>query len=632
MFDTLIRQVRVLDGSGRGEYRASVALEGGRIAAIGELRGASARHLVEGAGLVLAPGFIDVHTHDDLHVVRDPAMLPKLSQGVTTVVVGNCGISAAPAVLRGEPPDPMNLLGAGAEFAYPHFADYTRAIDAARPAVNVTALVGHTTLRNNHMDRLDRTATQEELAAMREQLRQALRDGATGLSSGLAYGSARSADTDEVRLLAEVLGEFGALYTTHLRSEFDAILEALQEAFETAGHARVPVVVSHLKCAGAGNWGRSGQVLARLQEAARLQPVGCDCYPYSASSSTLDLAQVTDEFDIGITWSQPHPGQAGRTLAEIAGHWGVTLLQAARRLQPAGAVYHNMHEDDVRRVLAHPLSMVGSDGLPGDPMPHPRLWGTFPRVLGHYSRDLGLLPLSLAVHKMSGLSAARYGLAGRGLVREGHHADLVLFDPATVKDRASFSSPVQAAAGMEAVWVNGVLSWHQGQATGARGGRWLPRSGDLRAGFAAASPVFHKEQAMSVTPSADHNGITRYGAGAGLGQGGSQMPFARAVAADGWLYVSGQVPMDNGEVIEGGTVAQSHKAIQQVLAILQEAGYGPEHVVRCGVWLDDARDFAAFNKVFKAYFGEHAPARACVQSSLVVDAKVEIDCVAYKRA
>lgn len=490
MFDTLIRQVRVLDGSGQAEYRASVALQDGHIAAIGELAGASARHAIDGTGLALAPGFIDVHTHDDTHVIREPGMLPKLSQGVTTVVVGNCGISASPAVLRGEPPDPMNLLGSREDFIYARFSDYTRAIERARPAVNVAALVGHTTLRNNHMERLDRKATHSELMAMRDQLRQALREGAIGLSTGLAYSSARASDTDEVRLLAEVLGECGALYTTHLRSEFDTILDAMQEAFAIAGHARVPVVVSHLKCAGAGNWGRSGQVLASLENAGRLQPVGCDCYPYSASSSTLDLNQVTDEFDIGITWSQRHPELAGRTLAEIARHWGLTLLDAARCLQPAGAVYHNMHEDDVRRVLAHPLSMVGSDGLPGDPMPHPRLWGTFPRVLGHYSRDLGLLPLGQAVHKMTGLPAARYGLAGRGLVREGHHADLVLFNPATVKDRASFSVPVQAAAGIEAVWVNGVLAFHQGQATGDRAGRWLPRSGDLRAGFAAASPGF----------------------------------------------------------------------------------------------------------------------------------------------
>lgn len=487
MYDTLIGNVRVLDGTGGAEFQARVALKDGRIAAIGELPGAHARDHIDGTGLALAPGFIDVHTHDDTNVIRTPGMLPKLSQGVTTVVVGNCGISASPVTLRGDPPDPMNLLGARQDFTYPTFLDYTRAIDAAKPAVNVAALVGHTALRNNHMNRLDRSATPAEVQAMRVQLREALEHGAIGLSTGLAYASAFDADTDEVKQLAEALDEFGALYTTHLRSEFAAILEAMQEAFDIAQHARVPVIVSHLKCAGAGNWGRTKEVLFKLESAGRLQPVGCDCYPYSASSSTLDLKQVTSDFDIDITWSTPHPTQAGRKLAAIAADWGVSLLDAASRLQPAGAVYHGMHEDDVRRVLAHKLTMIGSDGLPNDPMPHPRLWGAFPRVLGHYSRDVGLFPLAQAVHKMTGLSASRFGLAERGLVRPDYHADLVLFNPDTVIDRATFADPVQAAAGIEAVWVNGVLSYRHGEATGERAGRWLPRNGDLRAGFTAAT-------------------------------------------------------------------------------------------------------------------------------------------------
>src|SRR5690606_23775427 len=310
-------------------FKADVALAGGRVAAIGRLAGAAARHRVDGTALALAPGFIDVHTHDDTNVIRTPDMLPKLSQGVTTVVVGNCGISAAPVTLRGEPPDPMNLLGGRDAFAYPTFADYTRAVDAARPTVNVAALVGHTALRSNHMDRLDRRATDAEIAAMRAQLRDALRHGAIGLSTGLAYASAQHADTAEVQALAEELDAHGALYTTHLRSEFAEILDAMQEAYDIAAHARVPVIVSHLKCAGAGNWGRSGEVLASLDTAGKYLPVGCDCYPYSASSSTLDLKQVTDEFDIDITWSDPHPGMAGRKLADIAAHWGVPLREAA---------------------------------------------------------------------------------------------------------------------------------------------------------------------------------------------------------------------------------------------------------------------------------------------------------------
>lgn len=483
MYDTLITGALVYDGTGSPARRADVALADGRIAAIGELAGQPARATVDACGLALAPGFIDAHTHDDTNVIRTPEMLPKLSQGVTTVVVGNCGISASPVRLRGEPPDPMNLLGRREDFVYPSFADYTRAVDAARPSVNVAALIGHTALRNNHMDRLDRRATEAEIAAMRAQLREALEHGAIGLSTGLAYASAYESDATEVQSLAEELNAFGALYTTHLRTEFAAILQAMQEAYDVGRHAGVPIIVSHLKCAGAGNWGRSHEVLASLDTAGRYLPVGCDCYPYAASSSTLDLKQVTSDFDIDITWSTPHPEMAGRKLADIAAEWNTTLLDAARRLQPAGAVYHGMHEDDVRRILKHRLTMIGSDGLPNDPLPHPRLWGAFPRVLGHYSRDVGLFPLEEAVHKMTGLTASRFGLEGRGLVRRDHHADLVLFDPATVADRATFEQPVQASAGIRGVWVNGTLSYWDGQATGQRAGRWLPRSGDLRASF-----------------------------------------------------------------------------------------------------------------------------------------------------
>ena len=481
--DTLIRNANVLDGLGNEAQPADLALNDGRIVAIDSNLDCKATEIIEADGLCLAPGFIDVHTHDDTSVIDTPEMLPKISQGVTTVIVGNCGISASPVRLNGDPPDPMNLLGEREAFSYPTFADYTRAVDAARPSVNVAALVGHTALRSNHMDRLDRPATAAETHAMRAQLREALEHGALGLSTGLAYASAFDSDTAEVQTLAKELDAHGALYTTHLRTEFDAILEAMQEAYDVGAHARVPVIISHLKCAGAGNWGRSREVLASLDTAGRYLPVGCDCYPYAASSSTLDLKQVTSDFDIDITWSAPHPEMAGRTLAEIATGWNLPLLEAARRLQPAGAVYHGMDETDVQRILAHKRTMIGSDGLPNDPLPHPRLWGAFPRVLGHYSRDLKLFSLETAIHKMTGLTASRFGLADRGLIQQGHQADLVLFDPATVIDRATFSQPVQPASGIEGVWVNGVLSYRDGQPTGQRAGRWLPRGKDLRASF-----------------------------------------------------------------------------------------------------------------------------------------------------
>jgi N-acyl-D-aspartate/D-glutamate deacylase len=473
--DTLIRNARVLDGSGADSQTADVAVDAGVVCAIGQLFRYTAKQVIEADGRVLAPGFIDVHTHDDTTVIRNPQMMAKLSQGVTSVIVGNCGISAAPVQLTGAPPDPMNLLGEADAFRYPTFAAYAAAVDAAQPAVNVAALVGHTALRNNHMDRLDRAATADEVRAMRAQLTEALDHGALGLSTGLAYSSARSAPAEEVLSLAEPLAAAGAIYASHMRTEADEILSAMQEAFSTGRNSGVPVVISHLKCAGIANWGRSEEVLHALDAARAEQRVQCDCYPYTASSSTLDPRQIDDRVRIIITWSTPHPEVAGQSLEQIASAWGTKQLEAAARLQPAGAIYHNMSEEDVRRILQHPATMIGSDGLPNDPRPHPRLWGTFPRVLGHYCRDQGIFSLPQAIHKMTGLPAQRFGLAGRGRVREGAHADLVLFDPETIRDTATFSDPIYRAEGIAAVWVNGVLSYKDRDATGPRSGRFLPR-------------------------------------------------------------------------------------------------------------------------------------------------------------
>jgi N-acyl-D-amino-acid deacylase len=473
--DTVIRQANVIDGSGRAGELLDVALSDGRICAVAPTLECASKTSIDGHGLVLTPGFVDVHTHDDISVIKHPAMLPKLSQGVTTVIVGNCGISASPATLHDSLPDPMNLLGDAADFIYPTFRAYIAAIREARPAVNVAALVGHTALRNNHMDRLDRVATDDEIERMRVQLRAALGDGALGLSSGLAYLSANSASTAEMAALAQPLLEAGALYATHMRTETDGILDAMNEAFEIGRASRVPVVISHLKCAGIANWGRSEEVLRELDEARRGQRIGCDCYPYAAGSSTLDLRQVEERVRIMITWSEPHAEVAGQTLREIALQWGLTQMEAARKLQPAGAIYHSISEDDMRRILAHPATMIGSDGLPNDPRPHPRLWGTFPRVLGRYSRDEKLMPLPAAVHKMTGMPAQRFGLAGRGLVREGYCADLVLFDEDKIMDSATFEQPVNAARGIAGVWVNGVLAYTESGATGKRGGCFVAR-------------------------------------------------------------------------------------------------------------------------------------------------------------
>ena len=473
--DTLIRNVQILDGSGRDPTFGSVAIKGHVIARAGDLSGTSAQETIDGGGKVLAPGFIDSHSHDDLYAIRSPEMLPKLSQGVTTVIVGNCGISASPVTLRSDPTSPMNLLGEASAFRYPKFADYVAAVTAAQPAVNVAALVGHTSLRHNWMDRPDRVATSSETANMRAQLQEALDCGALGLSTGLAYSSANSASTEEVLAVAEPLLRAGGIYATHLRTEGDRVLDAMNEAFQIGKHTKVPVIVSHLKCAGVNNWKRSGELLRTLEHAGSGGAIGWDCYPYAASSTVLDLKQVDARVTIMITWSTDYPEMAGKTLAEIAEAWGVGQIEAAKKLQPAGAIYHCMSEEDVRAILAHPGTMIGSDGLPNDAFPHPRLWGTFPRVLGHYSREQKLFSLGEAVRKMTSLPAQRFGLVDRGLVKEGYAADLVLFDPEVVRDTASFSDPVRAAAGIDAVWINGKLAYSGGSSTGQRAGRFLQR-------------------------------------------------------------------------------------------------------------------------------------------------------------
>jgi len=467
---TQIDNVWIYDGSGSEPYHGSVFIADGRIAEDGHFE-----ERIDGQGLALAPGFIDVHTHDDLFVLREPSVLPKLSQGVTTVIVGNCGISAAPVTDR-RLPDPMNLLGAPEEFRFGTFAEYVQAVEETKPAINVAALVGHTTLRSNHLDRLDRTATPDEVAAMRAQLQEGLDHGALGLSTGLAYLSAFSAETEEVLGLAEPLAKAGAIYTTHMRSETAEILDAMSEAFRIGGQTPCPVVISHLKCAGIDNWGRSGEVLKLLDEARAMQPIGCDCYPYSAGSSTLDLRQVDPRVKIVITWSEPHPEMAGKTLAEIAVMWNVEQVEGARRLMPAGAIYHSISEHDMHQILRHPATMIGSDGLPSDPRPHPRLWGTFPRVLGHYARDRKFFSLATAIHKMTGLPAARFNLKGLGTIQRGAQSDLVLFDPDIIADTAWYDDPKRPANGIKAVWVNGELAYTEDGPTGKRAGRFIKRN------------------------------------------------------------------------------------------------------------------------------------------------------------
>lgn len=488
-YDILVKQATVIDGSGAPGYVADVAVRGDRIVLIAEhpesavtggiaVAGgpadARAALVLDGTGKVLAPGFIDPHTHDEMNAIRQPEMLPKLSQGVTTVIGGHCGISGPLAVIRDRVPDPLSLLGEKRDFIYPTMRAYTEGFANASPALNVGTLIGHTTLRALCMDDLFRPATREEIIIMRRLLREALEDGAMGLSTGLSYKTACNAPTGEILALSEELAATGALYVTHIRSEYDGVRDALEEAAAIGRHAGAATHISHFKCAGAANWGRSEEMLAVFDELRASQDLTADCYPYAAGSSTLDLSQITEDYRIDITWSDPHPEMAGKCLAEIAGEWGLSLHDAGMRLIPAGAIYHQMDEKDVRRFLAHEAVMVCSDGLPNDPRPHPRLWGSFPRVLGHYSREMGLFPLHTAVHKMTGMPAARFCLKERGQIKTGYYADLTLFDPETVIDKAGYGNSMIRASGIEAVIVNGELAYRNGEATGKRGGRFLP--------------------------------------------------------------------------------------------------------------------------------------------------------------
>ncbi len=487
-YDLVLRGGKIIDGSGAPAATADIAIEGERIAAIGRLPRRCGRQELDVAGLAVAPGFIDVHTHDDRALFATPDMAAKVSQGVTTVITGNCGISLAPLVADGPLPPPLDLIGDAEAFRFAHFACYLDALDAAPAATNAACLVGHSTLRVGAMDRLDRPAQEGEIAAMRSRLAEALAAGAIGLSSGLWYAPANAAPKAEMMALATPLKEAGAIYTTHMRDEADHILDSLDESFAVGREAAVPVVISHHKLLGQRNFGRSAETLPRIAAAMAAQPVGLDAYPYIASSTVLRRENVAIALKVLITWSKSHPEMAGRELSAIARDWGVDEAGACDRLQPAGAIYFTMSEEDVRRILAFEHTMIGSDGLPHDSHPHPRLWGTFARVLGHYGREQKLFPLEEAVRRMTGLPARRFGLAGRGRLAPGAYADITVFDPATIIDRATFAAPTTPAAGIHLVLVNGRAVWREGAGTGNRPGRALRRQEMQGEHKAATSP------------------------------------------------------------------------------------------------------------------------------------------------
>jgi N-acyl-D-amino-acid deacylase len=326
-------------------------------------------------------------------------------------------------------------------------------------------------LRVQTMGDLQRPASQKEIGEMRRLADEALAAGAIGVSTGLYYEPARAAPTEEVIEVCRPLKARRGLYVTHMRDEGEHILDSLEETFRIGRELGVPVVISHHKVAGRPNHGRSKETLPLIAERMRSQPIGLDCYPYCASSTMLSASRVAVASQTLVTWSKPHPEVAGKDLAEIRANLKIPLEE----LLPAGAIYFSMDEADVQRILSFEHTMIGSDGLPHDAAPHPRLWATFPRVLGHYSRGLNLFPLETAVYKMTGLTAKTFGLADRGVLKAGMAADITVFDAGTIDEAATFARPIQPAKGIEAVIVNGEIVWREGRPTGARPGGVLAR-------------------------------------------------------------------------------------------------------------------------------------------------------------
>ena len=529
MFDLKLEGGQVLDGTGAPARRADLGITGDRIAAIGDLSRERAGRTLDARALTVTPGFIDVHSHSDWRLWGNRRAESKIRQGVTTEVVGNCGFSPAP--VSDEFRDDLRgfalYLPPGMDFTWRTMRDYLRRYEDGGVALNVVQLVGHGTLRIAAMGFARRPPTAREQAHMERLMDESMAGGAAGLATGLIYAPGSFAATDEIVGIARRAGARGGFYASHIRGEGATLLEAVREAIQVGREGGLPVQVSHIKAAGRAHWGRVPEALA-LIDAARAEglDVRADVYPYTASSTTLRTllpdwaleggietmlrrladpaarARIRAELssgsgiltrglaweDIMVAYAPSRPDAQGRRLSEIAAAWGKDPLDAAIELIVAEhgkgyMILFQLDEQDVRRALVHPHVMIGSDGSSlavdgelGEGKPHPRSYGTFPRVLGRYAREEGVLGLAEAVRKMTALPADRLGLADRGVLREGARADVVAFDAARVSDRATYEEPHRYAAGVEHVVVNGRVVVERGEHTGALPGRVLSRT------------------------------------------------------------------------------------------------------------------------------------------------------------
>ncbi len=492
-WDLVIRNATIYDGTGKSPVTGDVAINGDRISRVGDVAGEGVQE-IDARGNAVAPGFIDAHSHDDFAVLLTPAMDFKVMQGVTTDIVGNCGMGAAPfpiaiATFSG-------LHGRNSVSEWKGYSGYLAEIDRNPPSINVAALVGHGTVRYSVMGNACREPSGKEMDKMRAIVREGLEAGAVGMSTGLIYEPGRYARTPELVELAREAANMGGLYASHMRDEEAHLLESVREAIKIGEEAGVPVQISHHKASGRENWGRVRESLKMIEDArARGLDVTADQYPYTSGSTVLQAVIQNGGLDEGphegaLGWIPPdkllfastpkHPEWEGRTLKSLCDEWGLAPRAAGDRVAAeegpgAVVVMETMNEDDVRMVMRHPSTMIGSDGLAMGSRPHPRLYGTFPRVLARYARDAGLMSMEEGVHRMTGMPAAKFGLKNRGLVREGFFADLVIFDPARLIDTATYDQPRRYPEGISHVFVNGMAVVRDSLHTGARPGKALRR-------------------------------------------------------------------------------------------------------------------------------------------------------------
>jgi dihydroorotase/N-acyl-D-amino-acid deacylase len=533
VFDVVFAGGRVVDGTGAPWFRADVGIVGDRIAAIGELSEAASKRRIDASRLVVAPGFIDMLGQSEYNVLVDNRAASKITQGITTEITGE-GQSIAP--LNARMVEDMKDVSAhyGVTPDWTTLSGYWKTFERARPAINLGTFVGAGGVRDLVIGKDERPASREELAAMEAAVARAMEEGAFGLSTSLAYVPDRFASTEEIVALAKVAARYGGTYITHQRDEGDGIDASLDEVFRIAREARIPAQIYHLKTAGKRNWGRMPAVLRRIEEArAEGLDVSADIYPWAASSNSLDaslplwvreggreklLARLQDPATRARVradfpkenpdWSD-EPGARilittvlnpdlkkyeGQRIAEIARAEKKDPLDVLLDLVIAdhanvGRVTFSMSEDDVRTALAHPLVSIGTDsgaraedGIYSREKSHPRAWGSMARILGRYVRDEKVLPLEEAIRKMTSLPASRMGIANRGILRPGMYADVVAFDPATVRERSTYTDPLHYSEGIPFVTVNGQLVVDGGKITEARPGRALMGPGHRKGG------------------------------------------------------------------------------------------------------------------------------------------------------